>query len=237
MTATVVPTGESALRVTGATGDRERDWRMVHRLARTLHAGRTPGLITTIPTYESVLVEFDPTSTTHEAMTELVSGLLPTLDVDSPLLDRPRTFRVPVRYGGDCGPDLDIVAAAVGLTPAQVIAAHTAARYTVRCLGAPGGSPMLYCPTALIGVPRLRSPRKSAPQGAVSLAGFQATVTPAPAPGGWCIIGRTPLKVLDLSGESLVPYQPGDTMTFEQIDDVRFAELVGDRLAPEGGPR
>ncbi|WOF23639.1 carboxyltransferase domain-containing protein [Microbacterium betulae] len=235
--ATILPTGESALRVTGTTGDREADWRVVHALARRVTSDGVDGVLSAIPTYESVLVEFDATTTGYAAMTAVLQALLAEIDPAAPLPGPSRRFVVPVLYGGDGGPDLGHVAAVTGLTPEGVVAAHTAPTYVVRCLGAPGGSPMLDGPSLPVPVPRLRSPRTHVPQGAVSLAGRQATITPAAAPGGWCLIGRTPYTVLDLAAEPLVPYAPGDTLRFERIDEARFEELAGRRLAPEDATR
>ena len=232
--ATILPTGESALRVTGTTGDREADWRVVHALARRVTSAAVDGVLSAIPTYESVLVEFDAMTTGHGAMTAVLEALLAEIDPAAPLAGTPRRFVVPVLYGGEGGPDLDHVAEVTGLTAEDVIAAHIAPTYVVRCLGAPGGSPMLDGPALPVPVPRLQSPRTHVPQGAVSLAGRQATITPAAAPGGWCLIGRTPYTVLDLAAEPLVPYAPGDTLRFERIDEERFHALAGRRLAPEG---
>ncbi len=227
-------TGESALRVTGDTGDREADWRIVHRLARAVTGDAVRGVLSAIPTYESVLIEVDPMVTDIASVREIVTGLLRGIDPEEPLASSPREFVVPVLYGGDGGPDLDDVAAQCGLDAEGVIRAHLEPTYTIRCLGAPGGSPMLDGPALPRPVPRLRSPRTHVPQGAVSLAGRQATITPAPAPGGWSLIGRTPLVVLDLGAEPLVPYAPGDLLRFERIDEAEFERLVGTRLAPKG---
>lgn len=231
--ASIQATGESAVRVTGTTGSAERDWRLVHKLSRELLTGETVGIVCTIPTYESVLVDFDVRHASHTAVIEAITALLPDIDLDSPLRSNPRHFRVPVLYGGKGGPDLGIVAGLTGLSESEVVAAHSAPRYTVRCLGAPGGSPMLDGPDLGTPVPRLATPRTSVPQGAISLAGRQATLTPAPAPGGWQVIGRTPLTVLDLDAEPLVPYVPGDTLAFEVIGHEEFVALQGTPLRAE----
>ncbi|MGI6878063.1 5-oxoprolinase subunit B family protein [Microbacterium sp. gxy059] len=230
--ARIQPTGESALRVTGATGDRETDWRIAHMVARAVTTPGIEGVHTAIPTYESTLIEFDPLTTTAAAMSAIVQAVLGEIDPSQPLTRNPREFVVPVLYGGEGGPDLPDVAALTGLDEEEVVAAHLAPTYVIRCLGAPGGSPMLDGPDLPVPVPRLKSPRVHVPQGAVSLAGRQATITPAPAPGGWSLIGRTPLVVLDLDADPLVPYAPGDTLRFERIDEERFAELRGRRLEP-----
>jgi len=233
----VQPTGESAIRVVGSSGDREADWRVVHRIARAMTVPGIAGVHTAIPTYEAVLIEIDPERTTLAAVAAIAQAIAHEIDPDEPLLAEPREFVVPVLYGGQFGPDLTDVAATTGLSEEAVIAAHLAPTYVIRCLGAPGGSPMLDGPELPVTVPRLRSPRTHVPQGAVSLAGRQATITPTAAPGGWSLIGRTPLTVLDLDDESLVPYRPGDVLRFERIDEEQFSQLEGLRLAPLGAER
>ncbi|WP_105566442.1 5-oxoprolinase subunit B family protein [Microbacterium halophytorum] len=223
-------TGESAIRVIGSSGDREADWRVVHKIARAVTTPGIEGVHSAIPTYDAVLIEVDPERTTLAAIHAIVQAVAGEIDPDEPLTQQPREFVVPVVYGGEHGEDLADVARLTGLSEEEVIAAHLAPTYVIRCLGAPGGSPMLDGPTLPVPVPRLTSPRTHVPQGAVSLAGRQATITPTAAPGGWSLIGRTPLSVLDLSEETLVPYAPGDILRFERIDERRFAELAGRRL-------
>ncbi|KAB1656329.1 allophanate hydrolase subunit 1 [Pseudoclavibacter chungangensis] len=226
----IAGSGAAAIRVSSDSGDRERDWRTVHLLADALARSGTSGLIGCVPTYESVLVEYDPFAITAAELTGTIESTLAGLDADRPLHDHPRHFVVPVRYGGELGPDLDRVAHLTGLAAEDVIRLHLEPLYTVRCLGAPGGSPMLDGPAFPVPVPRLASPRTSVPAGIVSVAGRQATVAPATAPGGWSGIGSTPLRILDLTREPLVPYRPGDTIRFERIDDERFEALRGHPL-------
>lgn len=225
--------GESALRVVGRSGDPERDWRVAHHLARRLSAAEVPGLLGCIPTYESVLIEFDAMATSAEAITAVTTAELELVDADEPLLFAPKRFRVPVVYGGETGPDLDEVARITGLTVDEVVELHSATEYVVRCLGAPGGSPMLDGPAFPTPVPRLQSPRAHVPQGAVSVAGRQATITPTAAPGGWRVIGWTPFSLIDLADERLVPYEPGDLLRFEPMERDAARAFVGRRLAAE----
>lgn len=228
----VSASGDSAVRVVAASGDREADWRLIHHLARHLDEAAFPGILGLIPTYDALLVEFDPLEVTVEALERFFDHSLAAMDLTRPVSSAPRSFVVPVLYGGAYGPDLESVAAAQGLSVADIIRLHTQRTYTVRCFGAPGGSPMLDGPDFPEPVPRLSSPRVSVPQGAVSVAGRQATITPAVAPGGWALLGRTPLTVLDLTGEPLVPYAPGDILTFRQIDEDEFQTRLGERMAP-----
>lgn len=225
--------GPAAIRVSARSGDRERDWRVVHHLARRLAARAETGLTGSIPTYESVLVEFDPMVATAASVAERIQEALDGIDPEAPLSAAPRSFVVPVLYGGEAGPDLEEVAALTGLGTEEVIRLHLEPAYTVRCLGSPGGSPMLDGPAFPVPIPRLSSPRAHVPAGVVSVAGRQATIAPAPAPGGWMVIGRTPLTILDLAREPLVPYAPGDTLRFVRIDEDVFAALEGRPLTAE----
>jgi KipI family sensor histidine kinase inhibitor len=177
-----------------------------------------------------LLVEFDPGVTSARQVRAFVLMGLRQLDFIGAPSRAPRMFEVPVAYGGEYGPDLERVAAHEQLSVQEVIALHTAKSYVIRCLGAPAGSPMMDGPDFPLPVPRLKDPRLSVPAGAVSVAGRQAVIAPAAAPGGWCVIGQTPLTVLDAASEPLVPYVPGDVVRFHQIQPEEFASFAGRKL-------
>ncbi len=187
-------------------------------------------MIGSIPTYDALLIEIDPVRADFPRLASYLSHIVDGIDLDEPLSSSPREFDVPVLYDIRETPDLQAVADFQGLSVADIVRLHSEPRYVVRCLGAPGGSPMLDGPAFPQPVPRRASPRTSVPQGMVSVAGRQATITPAVAPGGWPLIGRTPLTVLDLSAEPLVPYAPGDVITFRPIDRPEFDRLLGHRM-------
>ncbi|ALE07405.1 allophanate hydrolase [Arthrobacter sp. ERGS1:01] len=223
----IFESGDSALRVVATLDDAELNWSLVHRLAQWLEASGADGVHGAAPTYDSALVEFDPLTTSARQVGAFIQlGLRQLGHEDTPTRE-PRSFEVPVVYGGDFGPDLADVARHQGLTTEQVVALHSAGPYKVRCLGAPAGSPMMDGPDFPLPVPRLKDPRISVPAGAVAVAGRQAVIAPAAAPGGWCVIGRTPLTVLDITRDPLVPYLPGDTITFRPIAAVEFEGLSG----------
>ena len=219
--------GDAALRAVAVSSDTEANWSTVHSLAAWLATAGVDGIYGAVPTYDSVLVEFDPYITSARQVRAFIQLGMRQLEFVGGGLRQPRHFDVPVVYGGGYGPDLERVAEQQGLSTADVIALHTEKSYLIRCLGAPAGSPMMDGPDFPHPVPRLKDPRLSVPAGAVSVAGRQAVIAPAVAPGGWCVIGQTPLVVLDTAREPLVPYTPGDVLRFHRIDAVEFARLEG----------
>lgn len=223
--------GDAALRVVATSDDREANWRLVHHLARHLDDEEIPGVVGSIPTYDALLIELDPTGASRSELVRFLEHLIGRLDTDRPLAEHPRHFEVPVLYDLEFAPDLPQLAAAQGLSVDEVIDIHSTPRYVVRCLGSPGGSPMLDGPPFPLPVPRLASPRAAVPQGVVSVAGRQATITPAVAPGGWALIGRTPLTILDLARQPFVPYVPGDYISFRRIDRDEYEDRLGERMA------
>ena len=226
----IYESGDAALRVVAQSGDAEADWATVHSLAGWLATAGIEGLHGAVPTYDSVLVEFDPYLTSARQVRAFVLLGMRQLDFTGTSLREPRRFEVPVVYGGEYGPDLERVAEHQCLDVEDIIARHTAKTYVIRCLGAPAGSPMMDGPEFPVPVPRLKDPRLSVPAGAVSVAGRQAVIAPAAAPGGWCVIGQTPLSVLDVSREPLVPYVPGDQLRFYRIPEEDFGSFAGQFL-------
>ena len=209
--------GDSAVVVKAMSADADRAWQVVHALADAIEAARLDGVYGIVPAYDSLLVEFDCSGTDHDTVHRALRVAAERLDNGPALRPSPRRFTVPVVYGGEHGPDLPAVAVQLGLTEREVVALHTAQDLTVRCLGAPAGAPMMDGPAFPKPVPRLASPRVSVPPGSVAVAGRQAVICPMRSPGGWPLLGRTPLRVLDLDAEPLTAYRPGDTFRFVAI--------------------
>lgn len=230
--------GDSAVAVKAAGADAERRWEFVHALADAVEAAGLDGVYGVVPAYDSLLVEFDCTRTDHATVREAIRQA--AFRPDPAGRPVPRRFVVPVVYGGEYGPDLPEVARQLGLTERQVIELHSGTPLTVRCLGAPAGAPMMDGPPFPKPVPRLGSPRTSVPPGSVAVAGRQAVICPVRSPGGWPLLGRTPLRVLDLDAEPFAAYRPGDRFRFVPItpaqwDEHRDAALVAELLAAEHG--
>ncbi|MEU2623553.1 carboxyltransferase domain-containing protein [Streptomyces sp. NPDC007157] len=228
----VADCGDSAVVVKAAGAGA---WRFVHALADAVEAARPAGVYGIVPAYDSLLVEFDCATTDHATVRRALHRATARLTHGEAPPPSPRRFTVPVVYGGEHGPDLPVVAAQLGLTEREVVELHTARDLTVRCLGAPVGAPMTDGPAFPAPVPRLASPRTSVPPGSVAVAGRQAVICPMRSPGGWPLLGRTPLRVLDLDAEPLTPYRPGDTFRFVPITADEWDAHAGVPLAVDHG--
>lgn len=182
-----------------------------------------PDIVHVQPAYSSVLVRFDARRTDHAAVAGRLRGLL---ENDSRRRPAPsRTREIPVCYGGELGPDLGDVAAAAGLSPEETVAAHAAAAYSVGFLGFMPGFAYLSGLPAKLAVPRLAAPRRAVPAGSVGIAGPQTGVYPVASPGGWRLIGRTPLVMFDPAREPMSYLGLGDLVRFKPISVEEYEAL------------
>jgi KipI family sensor histidine kinase inhibitor len=179
-------------------------------MAAAVEDARIPGVRDVVPAYRSVGVHFDPLVTD---VGRLESLLRRRGDSSVPDLQG-RTIQVPVVYGGDAGPDLPEVAAFAGLTEAQVIHLHAGPAYRVFMLGFLPGFPYLGLVDPRIAAPRRASPRLRVRAGSVGIAGLQTGIYPRDSPGGWQIVGRTPLALFDAGRTPPALMTPGDTVRF-----------------------
>jgi KipI family sensor histidine kinase inhibitor len=132
---------------------------------------------------------------------------------------------VPVCYGGELGPDLDAVAAFAGIGQDEVVRLHTSRTYRVFMLGFLPGFTYMGTVDERIAVPRLADPRSSVQAGSVGIAGFQTGIYPASTPGGWRIVGRTPIKPFDLHRAEPFMFKPGDAVEFYAINPVEYSRF------------
>lgn len=174
-----------------------------------------PGATNVHPAYASILVDFDPLRISHREMERAISEIYRLEpDVSPP---EPRTVEIPVCYGGEYGPDLDDVAQLTGLTPAQVIEIHSGGDYLVYFLGFSPGFPYLGRLPQSIATPRRRTPRRRVPAGSVAIGGQQTGIYPMASPGGWRIIGRTPLRLFLPEQDPPALLQMGDHVKFVPV--------------------
>jgi len=175
------------------------------------------------PAYCSVLVKFDPLKCRHEQLEEILKQCFGRLE-DVPLPE-PRQVEIPVCYGGGHGPDLIEVSEIHRMTPAQVIELHSSTTYVVYFLGfVPGFAYLGELPEALV-TPRLPTPRRNVPPGSVGIAGRQTGVYPVATPGGWRLLGRTPLSMLRPEHDGFSLLSIGDRVRFTPINQQQFAAL------------
>ena len=184
--------------------------REVVRLTRSLEGVR--GILNLHPAFASVLIDFDPRLRDHDDVAACVHERLA-----APLngaAEEQRTVEIPVRFGGDAGPDLDDVARHTGLAPERVVERFCAARFEVCFLGFATCFPYLSgLPPELV-TPRLAAPRKRVPEGSVAIGGRQAGVYPLASPGGWRLIGRTSLPLFDRRAEPPPRLRMADRVIF-----------------------
>ena len=211
----ILPVGDAALVVEFGDAIRPDIHRQVLALDHALAADPFPGLRETVPTYRSLLVYYDPRQLSwDEARRGVADALARSTDIPMP---EPREVEIPVVYGGEFGPDIGFVAAHTGLSEEEVVRLHTGVTYTVYMLGfAPGFVYLGGLPEALA-TPRLPTPRPSVPAGSVGIAGLQTGIYGLSTPGGWRLIGRTPLMMLDLNRQPPTLLQPGDRVRFVRI--------------------
>jgi KipI family sensor histidine kinase inhibitor len=195
----------------------------VRKLLRLLELEPIEGVRNLHPAYCSVLVDFDALKVRHADLGKILRdyvGRMETLP-----LPGPRELEIPTCYGGEFGPDLDEVAALHGMTPAQAVELHASVTYVVYFLGfVPGFSYLGELPEALA-TPRLDSPRRSTPAGSVGIGGRQTGVYPFATPGGWRLIGRTPIAMFRPDREDMSFLSIGDRVRFTPISSARFTAL------------
>ena len=194
----------------------------VVRFLRLLEAEPVPGVRNVHPAYCSVLLKFDALRWTHAELQAILQERLARLDAVE--FAETRLVEIPVCYGGEFGADLAEVCAARGLSVTRAIELHSSAEYHVYFLGfVPGFAYLGELPAALV-TPRLASPRRSVPAGSVGIAGNQTGVYPFATPGGWRLIGRTPMKMFRAE-DGTCALAIGDRARFVAISAERFAEL------------
>ena len=194
------------------------------RIGRAIRQRRIRGVRDVVSTIRSVAVFFDPLATD---VATLASTLLEHRN-DAPSEDAGRLVEVPVAYGGDAGPDLADVAAFARLTPDAVVERHAARTYRVYMLGFLPGFPYMGSVDESIAAPRRSTPRVRVPAGSVGIAGRQTGIYPRDSPGGWQIIGRTPVELFDAGRVPPALLAPGDSVRFVPMSpEVRLKAGTG----------
>lgn len=194
----------------------------VHGLAREILAKMAGDVIEVIPTYRSLMVFFDPLYVSRKSLETRISCLLEDNSECRGAAETATLVQIPVCYGGDFGPDLSFVAEHNKLDTQEVIDIHTSKPYQVYMLGFTPGFPYLGGMSERIATPRLTQPREKIPAGSVGIAGSQTGIYPIASPGGWQLIGRTPLKVFNPRSANPFLFAAGNYLQFSAIDADAF---------------
>jgi len=220
MTYRIVPAGDSALIVEfDERIDPDVNARTI-ACADAIEAAGVAGVRDVVPTYRSVAVYFDPLRTDSRVLTECLEREAAKPGKAGPVVRPP--VRIPVCYGGELGPDLAGVASFAGLAETAVVDVHAGGSYRVFMLGFVPGFAYLGIVDARIAMPRRSTPRVRVPVGSVGIAGAQTGVYSAETPGGWQLIGRTPVKPFDPARDEPFLMKAGDTVQFYPIQRAEF---------------
>lgn len=224
----IEPLGDSALLVRVVEDFvPEESLNAVLAAVRQLEAAAIPGVIELAPAYTTIGVFLDPARTAgfDELKATVEHALQTSLEPARPRADGETVIEVPVCYEDEFAPDLGEVARQADLSNDEVIRRYSDATYRVTCVGFTPGFPYLSGLPPELATPRRATPRKEIPAGAVAIGGAQTGIYPRKSPGGWNIIGRTPLRLFDLLRKSPALFHTGDQVRFRQISREEFDRL------------
>ena len=221
-----LPAGDQALTVEfGNEIDLDVN-RRVYAFADIVAEAGLAGVVELVPSYRSLLVQYDVGRTGRSALEDALRDLVDALPVGTNRDDTSReVFELPVIYGGEDGPDLEDVADHAGLSVDEVVEIHSGTAYRVYMLGFAPGFPYLGGMDPRIACPRLSTPRVRLPAGSVGIAESQTGVYPMASPGGWRIVGRTPVPLFTPEAEPPVAILPGKYIQFVPVDAAAAREI------------
>ena len=228
MSARFLPAGDSAIAVEFG---REIDLNINNQVAamRTvieaaIDEGKLKGIVELVPTYGSLLVVYDQLAVGYAGLIEQLKILAEGLE--GVVIPDREVVEIPVVYGGEYGPDLGIVAQLNSLSEDEVIKRHSEAEYPIYMLGFVAGFPYLGGMDKSIAAPRKQTPRLKIPAGSVGIAGQQTGIYSVESPGGWQIIGRTPLKLYDADREKPILLRAGQSIRFKPITEAEYEAMT-----------
>ena len=224
----IEPLGESALLLRFGEGLDVATNTRVHAASAALQAAHLPGIVDIVPAYATLALHYDPLAwvdTRNGSPSAHVAAAVRAI-FETPQTATPHKAAhvdIPVCYGGEYGADLDALARHAGLDSAEVITRHSEAAYTVAMLGFAPGFPYLLGLDPQLHMPRRASPRTRVPAGSIAIGGVQTGIYPTELPGGWQLIGRTPLALFDTRRDPPSLLVPGDRVRFVPITTSEFA--------------
>jgi inhibitor of KinA len=223
------PLGDCAILITLGDSIDEATHKRVRAVTARLDAHPLHGVVDRVPAFASVVVHYEPRLVTGDdeksPYDRMVAGLDELLsDTRDDPLPEPPLVEIPVCYGGELGPDLADVAARHGMKAAEVVQLHASADYRVYMVGFMPGFAYLGGLPEQIATPRRQTPRTAVPAGTVGIGGRQTGVYPLVSPGGWNLIGRTPLRMFDVSRAEPTLLSTGDRVRFRSMTTEEFRD-------------
>ena len=219
----LAPSGDLALVASFGNEISEALNTKVRSLMLAIQKVQVEGIVEMTPTYCSLMIHYDPLRIGYEALCEKVRETLGSLDDIE--LPEPMVIEIPTLYGGEYGPDLEFVAKHNGLTTEEVVEIHASKIYRIYMIGFTPGFPYLGGMDERIATPRLETPRTKIAGGSVGIAGAQTGIYPIDSPGGWQIIGRTPVPLYDPLSEEPILLKAGESIRFVPIDEETYDRM------------
>lgn len=215
--------GDSAINLEFAQTISPETSGLIRSAAQVLEADPIPGVRELVPTFCSLMVVYDPCAIGYDDLLAKVQGKLRSLQAEGQTVRR--IVEIPVCYGGEFGPDMATVCEHAHMDEAQVVALHSGHDYLIDMLGFLPGFAYLGGLDERLHTPRLAVPRTEIPAGSVGIGGAQTGVYPLASPGGWQIIGRTPVRPYDPNREEPIAYAAGDYLRFVPISEKQYAAI------------
>lgn len=233
MSVRFLPAGDLAVVVEFDEEVSERLSARLRALEWLLRDDRLPGVVETVPSFRSLLVYYDPERIRYRALCDAIAERLDrSTEIELPPA---RRLEIPCCYAPDLGFELEAAATRLGMSPASVVELHASAEYLVYFIGFAPGQPYLMGLPPGLTIPRLDSPRTSTPPGSVGIGGNQSCIYSVESPGGFWVLGRTPVPLYAPEGVKPVLLEPGDRIRFRPIDRAGFdrvtAEVTAGRYA------
>jgi len=208
----IVPLGDSALLVQLGDEIDSNTNQCVHALAALINHSHFDGVIETVPAYATLLVHYDPLILSFGQLKNVLREKMAQIEDNAPRTQK--RVDVPVRYGGEYGIDLESVARHCRLSVEEIIRIHSERIYSIFMMGFTPGFPYMGKLDDALITPRLELPRTHVPAGTVAIAGSQTGIYPIASPGGWQLIGWTPVQLFNPDSESPFLFSPGDEVKF-----------------------
>ena len=221
MKPTISPVGDCAISIDFGQVIDPKINRHIRQTIERIQELNLEGIIELVPTYCALLIQYDAMLYSYSDICNLMEPLLEPSATDD-ANERVTVIEIPTVYGGEFGPDLGFVASHNNLSEDEVVSIHSGTDYLVYMLGFIPGFTYLGGMDPRIATPRLSSPRTLIPAGSVGIAGEQTGTYPSDSPGGWQIIGRTPVTMYDMSKEQAALLSAGDYVRYVPIDEAEY---------------